>query len=773
MENTFYVTGCRFHTKEKNKLLIIGYFRNNEMGDNRLSVVLDKDQLTYTLEKRRLTAPCVKEVNGKKITKEYFLWVQLPETWKKYKQLRIFNYYREEKKLVISIRNEKLLRSEQQIPKSIDTTTVCKDGIKIRGWFLEEEGLNLSFWDMEGNPLFPEVKYENRPDVMREYPEVSCEDIVGFSAIYKGQIPKKIRVSFQTPNKETDEIVKLIETPAEKKVAYIQEMVSKAMVYYRQFGIKATMKRVAEKLTEERSVTEYEEWMKRHQPSKEALKKQRNHQFSYNPKISIVVAAEKVSKKLLQEMNKSLQRQTYSNWELCQAESMDKAFEMCTGDYIAFVEPGDLLTPDALYECVYAINREPKTEIIYSDEDTMNIGGTEYFAPHFKSDFNIDMLRSTNYFGHLLVIKKSLCEKVGTWNTEYDFILRCVEKTSHIRHIAKVLYHKRMNSDFTVETKGGQTSLEKAEIDALKAHYARVGVKATVVPTNYSGIYRSKYELEEKPLVSVIIPNKDHIDDLDKCIRSLEEVNSYSNIECIIVENNSQEEKTFAYYQELEKRNDKCKVVYWSGKGFNYPAINEFGLQHAKGEYILLLNNDTEILNPECIEEMLGYCMREDVGAVGARLFYEDGTIQHAGVIVGLGGVAGHAFVAEAQDSPGYFGRAVMAQDLSAVTAACMMIKGSVYKEVGGLDASFAVAFNDVDLCMKIRKAGYLIVYNPHAQLMHYESKSRGYDDTEEKIRRFASEIQLFQTRWGEFLEAGDPYYNPNLTLNRHDFALR
>jgi GT2 family glycosyltransferase len=269
-----------------------------------------------------------------------------------------------------------------------------------------------------------------------------------------------------------------------------------------------------------------------------------------------------------------------------------------------------------------------------------------------------------------------------------------------------------------------------------------------------------------------VIPNKDHIDDLDKCITAIEKRSSYKNYEFIVVENNSTDNKTFEYYRELEEKCPRAKVVYWKGQGFNYPAINNYGVECANGEYILFLNNDTEIVNEDCLEELLGYCMREDVGAVGARLYYEDGTIQHAGVIVGLGGIAGHTFVGFPHDALGYFGRIQMAQDYSAVTAACIMVKKSIFDEVEGFDERYAVAFNDVDLCMKIRQAGYLIVYNPYAELNHYESKSRGYEDTEEKVQRFNSEIMLFKTRWSEFLEKGDPYYSPNMTLDNCDFSL-
>ena len=392
----------------------------------------------------------------------------------------------------------------------------------------------------------------------------------------------------------------------------------------------------------------------------------------------------------------------------------------------------------------------------------------------------MDLLRSTNYFCHLVMVKRSLYEQTGNLNPDfdgaqdYDFVLRCVEKTTadKIYHIPKVLYHWRACEGSTSEAAGNKAYIIEAGARAVQAHYARMKIDAEVCPLAYGGMYRSKYHLRTHPKVSVIIPNKDQVEDLQKCMDSLEKRNSYDNMEYLIVENNSEREETFAYYEKLEKECPKARVLYWQGEGFNYPDINNYGVQCATGEYLLLLNNDTEIIREDCIEELLGYCMREEVGIVGARLYYDDGTLQHGGVIVGLGGVAGHAFLGLPMGEPGYFARALLAQDLSAVTAACMMVKRSVYEDVGGFDPAFAVAFNDVDFCLKVRRAGYLVVYNPYAELIHYESKSRGYDDTAEKIGRFQSEIQLFQSRWKDFLKQGDPYYNPNLTLDRNDFSV-
>lgn len=695
---------------------------------------------------------------------------------------------------------------DKRIAKNIDIKAIDASGTKIAGWYIGAGHASVSFWDKAGNKIPMKVEYVARPDVERAYPENDRSEIHGFVASFKGMALKKVRVHFETDGIQNDEWVKL------NKASATSNLVSKAITYYRQFGAKATLTRIRGEFAHY-ECTDYNQWAKRRRPSKEVLRCQRNEKFEYMPKISIVVPLYRTPQNYLEEMIQSVQNQSYANWELCLSdgsgkdssltkmldayakkdarirvihnqkqlhisENTNQALEICTGDYIAFMDHDDLLTPNALYECVCALNAEPETELIYSDEDKINMDGTEYFSPHFKSDYNIDLLQGVNYFCHLVVVKRELYKKVGNLNPycdgaqDYDFVLRCVEETDKIVHISKVLYHWRAHQSSTAMNPESKEYIIEAGKRALEGHYTRMEIDAEVIPTKYPGMFRTKYKLQGEPLVSIIIPNKDHMDDLKKCIRSIEEKSTYKNIEYIIVENNSQEESTFRNYKILEDNNEKIKVVYWDGEGFNYPAINNFGVKYAKGEYLLLLNNDTEVINPDWLEELLAYCMRSDVGAVGAKLYYEDGTVQHAGVIGGYGGVAGHAFLGVAHDDPGYFGRTILAQDLSAVTGACMMVKRSVYEEVGGLDEAFAVAFNDIDLCMKIRQLGYLIVFNPYAELSHYESKSRGYEDTVEKIKRFNSEVHLFQKRWKTFLEQGDPYYNSNLSLERSDFSV-
>ncbi len=373
---------------------------------------------------------------------------------------------------------------------------------------------------------------------------------------------------------------------------------------------------------------------------------------------------------------------------------------------------------------------------------------------------------------------RELLDSVGYFRSEYDgsqdydLILRLSEKAKKVFHIRKILYYWRAHKNSVAQDVGAKPYTVTAAKKALAAHLERCGLKGEVLDSSVPTTYHIKYEIDGNPLISVIIPNKDHTDDLDICLKSLYEKSSYKNFEVIIVENNSTEKETFEYYEAIAQKHGNVKIVKWEGN-FNYSAINNFGVNYAKGGFILLLNNDVEIINGSCLEEMLMFAQRKDVGAVGAKLYYSDDTVQHAGVILGLGGTAGHAHKHFGRSHPGYMARASIAQNLSACTAACLMMRRDVFDEVGGLDESFEVAFNDVDLCMKIRKKGYLVVFTPYAELYHYESKSRGNDSTPEKLERFRGEIDRFKEKWKKQLDDGDPYYNPNLTLTRDDFSLK
>ena len=448
---------------------------------------------------------------------------------------------------------------------------------------------------------------------------------------------------------------------------------------------------------------------------------------------------------------------------------------MASGEVIVLADHDDLLPPEALFELAAVWNKDPSVDVVYTDEDKVSMDGKKYFDPHFKSDFNIDLLCSMNYICHLFAFRKEILQKAGGFRSEYDgaqdydFILRCVEQAEKIFHIPKILYHWRCHIDSTAANPDSKRYAFEAGRRAIEANYQSLGIPARAEHGEFYGMYRTIYEWRKEPLVSVLIPNKDHTDDLEKCLASIRK-SDYPNYEVIIIENNSTEAATFDYYKRIAS--DRIKFVTYRG-AFNFSAVNNFGASHAAGDYFLLLNNDTEMQETDCIRELLGYCMRDDVGAVGARLYYEDDTIQHAGVVLGFGGIAGHTFIGKSGYDTGYFGRIICAQDYSAVTAACMMTKRTVFEEVGGLSEDLRVAFNDIDYCMKVRKTGKLIVYNPYAKLYHYESKSRGLEDTPEKVERFNGEIELFRQKWEKELSKGDPYYNPNLTLSDSDFSLR
>ena len=585
--------------------------------------------------------------------------------------------------------------------------------------------------------------------------------------------------------------------------------IKKGILYLRHYGPKGFWIKLTERF--QKSEIDYKEWLEKNMPARQELDRQEKHKFKYAPKISILVPVYNTPETFLRQMIESVQKQTYGNWELCIAnanpaneqvkvilkeytandarvkvtdvpenegiaQNTNKALEIADGTFIGLLDHDDVLAENALYEVVKELNKAVDTDVIYTDEDKVSTAMDEYFSPNFKPDFNLDMLRSNNYFCHFFVAKKELIETVGGFRGEYngaqdyDLFLRCIEKAERIAHIPKILYHWRVHQESTADNPLSKMYAYDAGQKAIEQHLKRCGVTAEVSKTENLGFYRVKYQQEGSPLVSILIPNKDQKDTLDQCLKSIEARTDYENYEIIIIENNSTEQETFEYYKQI--KNPKIRVIEWKDE-FNYSAINNFGVRHAKGEYLLFLNNDIEVINSDWLGEMLSNCQREEVGAVGAKLYYPDNTVQHAGVIVGIGGVAGSVFVGLKRGYTGYMHRASIQQNLSAVTAACMMVKKSVFEEVGGFEEELKVAFNDIDFCLKIREKGHLIVYDPYVELYHYESKTRGAEDTTEKIRRFQSEIEYMRSHWSSILKNGDPAYNPNLSLKKWDYSLR
>lgn len=583
--------------------------------------------------------------------------------------------------------------------------------------------------------------------------------------------------------------------------------IKKGILYLKHYGAREFCIRLKERLRAE--TVDYKTWYEAHKPTEEQLEKQREKRFLFQPLVSIVVPVYNTPEKYLRQMLVSVLCQSYANWELCIAnaspsneivakvlnefsnmdtrirsieipqndgiaQNTNEAISVAAGEYIGFLDHDDILAPDALYEVVKKLNEDKSYEVLYSDEDKVTENLTEHFQPHIKPEFNLDLLRSNNYICHFCVIRKSLIEQVGGLRKDfdgaqdYDLVLRCVEHAKNITRISKILYHWRMHEQSTADNPISKRYAFEAGKRAIEEHLKRCDEVGVVSERKDLGFYRVKYPVIGEPLISIIIPNKDHVEDLKKCLTSIER-NTYKNYEIILVENNSTQAETFAYYHQIES--EQIHVVTWYGS-FNYSAINQFGVSHAKGEYLLFLNNDVEAIQTNWIEELLGNCQRKNVGAVGAKLFFPDKRIQHAGIVVGIGGVAANMFAGIPGEYTGYMHKASIQQNYSAVTAACMMVRREVYEEVGGFTEELAVAFNDVDFCLKIREKGYMIVYNPEVQLYHYESKTRGPEDTKEKLERFQSEIDYMKQRWSDILQQGDPMYSPNFSLKKCDYSL-
>lgn len=583
----------------------------------------------------------------------------------------------------------------------------------------------------------------------------------------------------------------------------------KGFLYLKHYGPKEFWVRLTERMEEQ--TVDYAKWREGDFLTDKERQDQKKRKWKQPVKISVLVPAYRTPESYLRQMIESVQAQTYENWELCIAdgsgkgESLEKivsqyaakdsriryqlldknegisgntnaAIRMASGEYLAFFDHDDLLAEDALYEAARAIE-EQKAELIYTDEDKVRADLSEYFQPHFKPDYNPDLLCANNYICHLVVVKKELADRVGGLRKEFDgaqdhdFLLRITERTDRIVHIPKVLYHWRIHKASTADNPASKLYAYQAGQKAISEHLKRLGLEAEVSQTKDFGFYRVSYPVQGTPLVSIVIPNKDEKDTLKACLESIKEKTTYPSYEIVIVENNSQTSEIFEYYKEIDGK-DGIRVVTWK-EPFNYSKINNFGFQYAKGDYVICLNNDITVITPSWIEEMLGYCQRPGTGIVGVRLYFPDDTIQHAGIIVGMGGCAGSLFVGMNRKRTGYMHKAALVQDLSAVTAACMMVKREAFEVAGGFEESLAVAFNDVDFCLKVRRAGYLVVYNPYAELYHYESKTRGLEDSPEKQRRFQSEIEYMRCHWLDILKRGDPYYNRNFSLKDCNYSIR
>lgn len=587
---------------------------------------------------------------------------------------------------------------------------------------------------------------------------------------------------------------------------------------------KGLMRKIRNKMQEKRAIARYGT---KSFPSEEEIAELKRTNFPENVKFSILVPLWNTPEKFLREMIESVQWQVYENWELCLADGSDEAHayvgeivakymqsdariryqklsenkgisgntneccEMATGEYIGLFDHDDILHPCALYEYMKVIC-EKDADYIYCDEATFHKGSiNRMITLHFKSDYAVDTLRANNYICHFSVFSKKLLEGGELFRSQFDgsqdhdMILRLTDKAKRVVHVPKLLYYWRSHKASVASDISAKPYAIEGAKGAVAAHLKSHGFEDFEILSTraFETIFRIKYALTARPLISILIPNKDHVADLSRCIESILDKSTYDNYEIIVIENNSTTKEIQDYYSEIAKH-PNIRVETYEGE-FNYSKINNFGASKAKGDYLLLLNNDTQVITLDWMEELLMYAQRDDVACVGAKLYYEDYTIQHAGIVIGLGAhrTAGHTHYKVNKENLGYMGKLCYAQDVSAVTGACLMVKKTLFDKVGGLDEQFAVALNDVDFCLRMRELGYLNVFTPFAELFHYESVSRGSDvsrgtskeaDEAEAKRasRYNDEAARFKEKWKQALAAGDPYFNPNFSLDNSDYVL-
>lgn len=823
MERRLIIDRSRFHRTEDHVYILQGYFEGNSIAGSRVEAYLGKEKLSVSYAQREgLSVRRRYYAQGgakENINREYDFFITLPEGYeqKKRRCLKVVQILDNHKRTVFC-RSAFRLSAQKKAPDyALEEIYREGDELVLRGWCVGNSPCRLQILDRESRKMPIRVKWFYRQDIIDFYPELKM-----------GMIPDEALFAFELRYQEPafSPMTMIIAADMQKAVVRFspdklieRAETGKPLVYSAGRRVRSTgtwrscIKAWMDRSTAEDETRSYMLWRKAAQPSREELRAQRRNEFLQRPLISIVVPLYHTPENYLRELVNSVRHQTYKHWQLILSDgsggnselagllkelsaqdhrvrvlsqsralgisaNTNAAAEVAAGDYLLFMDHDDLLPEFALYEFVRQINENPDLDLIYGDDDQVGPDGKEFSHPHFKPDFSPDLLCSVNYIAHPVLLRRSLWEQTGGMDSafdgasDYDFLLRCCEETDRICHIPQVLYHWRRHAEEGRQEKQLRENNELA-MEALQAHYDRIGVAAQVSMGQHAGLYRTTCLLpEEHPLVSVIIPNRDHADHLKMCLESIWEKSAYDRLEFIIVENGSQQERTFHCYEVLQSAHPDVHVLTWNG-AFNYAEINNYALNAANGEYLLFLNNDTVMIEPHTIEELLGTCMREDVGAVGARLYYGDNCIQHAGIILGMGGIAGYAFQGMPRSANGYADRIVCQSNVSAVSGACMMVKRSDFERLEGFDPTFSLAYADIDFCLRLGRLGKKVIYNPYAELYHFEAQTTGQNISPDGIAARTAQADELMRTWPDIFVGGDPYYNPNLALDSRDFQLK
>ncbi|MCA5013084.1 MULTISPECIES: glycosyltransferase family 2 protein [unclassified Enterococcus] len=695
------------------------------------------------------------------------------------------------------------------------------NNLTITGWALNTKtntSPEISVINQEQVTSY-DIKRVLREDVNQIY-ETDPSVLAGFEIKLEGLLKKdKLEICF-TSNEDKTKYSQWIDLGkkhplipgTEDKMARLMINVHKGISYLKRNGLKGTIQRV--KIEKIRRQSSYPSWLERNEQFDFDQIKEEIAAFDYQPKISIAMPVYNVEEKWLRRCIDSILIQDYTNWELCMAddastdpkvkellteyqesderikvffrqknghisEATNSALELATGEFVALLDNDDELPRIAFYEVVKALNENPELDLLYSDEDKIDMEGNRS-DPSFKPDWSPDLLLGTNYISHLGVYRRTILEEIGGFrkgyegSQDYDLVLRFTEKTSadRIKHIPKVLYHWRMLPTSTAVDQSTKGYAFEAGLKAVQDALLRRGIKGHAKHGRANGLYDVYYDIEIQELVSIIIPTKNGYNDVKRCVTSIIEKTTYKNYEIIIADNGSTDEKMKELYASFEETLQERFRVTTIDIPFNFSKINNIAAKDAKGKYLLFLNNDTEVINADWLTLMVSFGQLERVGCVGAKLLYPNNTIQHAGVILGLGGIAGHGHYGYPHGDLGYFGKLALNVDYLAVTAACLLMKKSDFDAVSGFDEDFTVAFNDVDLCLKVKELGRDNVWLHEAELYHFESQTRGYDDKGKKKKRFEQEKAMMEQKWAGLID-NDPFYNPNLTREIPNFSYR